>query len=54
MSALGAPFYYRILIARRPVDAALADSTATAVWAAARAGAYAGTAHGPVDDATGP
>ncbi|MEU5236882.1 TetR/AcrR family transcriptional regulator C-terminal ligand-binding domain-containing protein [Streptomyces lydicus] len=54
MSALGAPFYYRILIARRPVDAALAESTATAVWAAARAGAYGGTAHGPVDDATGP
>ncbi|MEV0373108.1 TetR/AcrR family transcriptional regulator C-terminal ligand-binding domain-containing protein [Streptomyces sp. NPDC050636] len=41
MSALGAPFYYRILIARRPVDMALAESAATAVWAAARAGAYA-------------
>ncbi|MFJ8675843.1 TetR/AcrR family transcriptional regulator [Streptomyces sp. NPDC093589] len=41
MAALGAPFYYRILIARRPVDPALAESAATAVWAAARAGAYA-------------
>ncbi|UKY51542.1 TetR/AcrR family transcriptional regulator [Streptomyces inhibens] len=41
MSALGAPFYYRILIARRPVDQDLAESTAIAVWAAARAGAYA-------------
>ncbi|MFE6687716.1 TetR/AcrR family transcriptional regulator [Streptomyces sp. NPDC057743] len=41
MAALGAPFYYRILIARTPVDPALAESTATAVWAAARAGAYA-------------
>ncbi|MFH8567533.1 TetR/AcrR family transcriptional regulator [Streptomyces sp. NPDC017993] len=41
MSALGAPFYYRILIARRPVDPAVAESTATAVWAAVRAGAYA-------------
>ncbi|GAA5613075.1 TetR/AcrR family transcriptional regulator [Streptomyces platensis] len=40
MSALGAPFYYRILIARRPVDRRLAESAATAVWAAARAGAY--------------
>ncbi|MFK0289199.1 TetR/AcrR family transcriptional regulator [Streptomyces sp. NPDC090442] len=41
MAALGAPFYYRILIARGAVDPALAESTATAVWAAARAGAYA-------------
>ncbi|MFB6566323.1 MULTISPECIES: TetR/AcrR family transcriptional regulator [Streptomyces] len=41
MAALGAPFYYRILIARRPVEPGLAESTATAVWAAARAGAYA-------------
>ncbi|MFE5738972.1 TetR-like C-terminal domain-containing protein [Streptomyces celluloflavus] len=40
LAALGAPFYYRILIARRPVDQALAESAATAVWAAARAGAY--------------
>ncbi|GAB7032165.1 TetR/AcrR family transcriptional regulator [Streptomyces sp. NPDC021749] len=54
MSALGAPFYYRILIARRPVDQALAESAATAVWAAARAGAYARKGDGPVDDATGP
>ncbi|WP_310725763.1 TetR/AcrR family transcriptional regulator [Streptomyces sp. N2A] len=54
MSALGAPFYYRILIARRPVDPALAESAATAVWAAARAGAYPREGHGPVDDATDP
>lgn len=47
MSALGAPFYYRILIARRPVDDALAESAATAVWAAARAGAYTRRAGGP-------
>ncbi|MEU3711954.1 TetR/AcrR family transcriptional regulator [Streptomyces catenulae] len=40
MSAVGAPFYYRILIARGPVDADLAESTATAVWAATLAGAY--------------
>ncbi|MFI9050642.1 TetR-like C-terminal domain-containing protein [Streptomyces sp. NPDC053427] len=40
MTGLGAPFYYRILIARRPVDMALGESAATAVWAAARAGAY--------------
>ncbi|ARF56479.1 TetR-like C-terminal domain-containing protein [Streptomyces gilvosporeus] len=40
MAALGAPFYYRILIARGPVDTALAESTATAVWVSARAGAY--------------
>jgi AcrR family transcriptional regulator len=47
LAALGAPFYYRILIARRPVDAALAESAATAVWAAARAGAYARQADAP-------
>ncbi|MFJ9849119.1 TetR-like C-terminal domain-containing protein [Streptomyces sp. NPDC101150] len=40
MAGLGAPFYYRILIARQPVDMALSESAATAVWAAARAGAY--------------
>ncbi|MFE1170983.1 TetR/AcrR family transcriptional regulator [Streptomyces sp. NPDC058773] len=40
LSALGAPFCYRILIARRPVDRDLAESAATAVWAAACAGAY--------------
>ncbi|GFE11316.1 TetR/AcrR family transcriptional regulator [Streptomyces caniferus] len=47
MSALGAPFYYRILIARRPVDQDLAESAATAVWAAARAGAYVRRHDGP-------
>ncbi|MFG2138831.1 TetR/AcrR family transcriptional regulator C-terminal ligand-binding domain-containing protein [Streptomyces sp. NPDC048650] len=40
MAALGAPFYYRILIARRPVDPTLAESAAMAVWAGVRAGAY--------------
>ncbi|MCB5911543.1 TetR/AcrR family transcriptional regulator [Streptomyces pinistramenti] len=40
ISALAAPFYYRLLIVRRPVDIALAESTATAVWAGIRAGAY--------------
>lgn len=49
MSALGAPFYYRILIARRPVDRDLADSAATAVRAAARAGAYTKKADDPCD-----
>ncbi|MCF3177603.1 TetR/AcrR family transcriptional regulator C-terminal ligand-binding domain-containing protein [Streptomyces sioyaensis] len=49
MSALGAPFYYRILIARRPVDRDLADSAATAVRAAAHAGAYTKKADGPGD-----
>ncbi|MGW2410878.1 TetR/AcrR family transcriptional regulator [Streptomyces tubercidicus] len=51
MSALGAPFSYRILIARRPVDRDLADSAATAVWAAARAGAYTRrSGGGPAND----
>ncbi|MFF4950597.1 TetR/AcrR family transcriptional regulator [Streptomyces chattanoogensis] len=51
MAALGAPFYYRLLIARGSVDTALAESTATAVWAAVRAGAYkkADTADGTHD-----
>ncbi|MFD9813101.1 TetR/AcrR family transcriptional regulator [Streptomyces sp. NPDC059080] len=48
MSAIGAPFYYRILIARGPVDADLAESTATAVWAATLAGAYRGGGATPV------
>lgn len=52
MSALGAPFYYRILIARRPVDRDLADSAATAVRAAAHAGAYTKKSDGPVDGAS--
>ncbi|GAU66854.1 putative TetR family transcriptional regulator [Streptomyces sp. NBRC 110611] len=54
MSALGAPFYYRMLIVRRPVDTHLAESAATAVWAAARAGAYVKTDSGPVDETTDP
>ncbi|MCZ1008678.1 TetR/AcrR family transcriptional regulator [Streptomyces lydicus] len=52
MSALGAPFYYRILIARRPVDQDLAASAATAVWAAARAGAYGRQDDDPAHDAS--
>ncbi|MFI7102879.1 TetR/AcrR family transcriptional regulator [Streptomyces sp. NPDC050161] len=40
ISALAAPFYYRLLISRRPVDRALADSAATAVRAGVEAGAY--------------
>ncbi|MEW1749390.1 TetR/AcrR family transcriptional regulator [Streptomyces angustmyceticus] len=52
MSALGAPFYYRILIARRPVDQDLAASAATAVWAAARAGAYGRAEDGPANGAS--
>ncbi|GAO07138.1 TetR/AcrR family transcriptional regulator [Streptomyces lydicamycinicus] len=54
MSALGAPFYYRILIARRPVDRRLAESAATAVWAAARAGAYGTRGGGDAADDTSP
>ncbi|MFJ3951597.1 TetR/AcrR family transcriptional regulator [Streptomyces sp. Je 1-4] len=50
MSALGAPFYYRILIARRPVDRHLAESAATAVWAAACAGAYKRKGGRPAND----
>ncbi|MFF3542545.1 TetR/AcrR family transcriptional regulator [Streptomyces platensis] len=50
MSSLGAPFYYRILIARRPVDRRLAESAATAVWAAARAGAYGASGGDVADD----
>ncbi|MEJ8649433.1 TetR/AcrR family transcriptional regulator [Streptomyces sp. MS1.AVA.3] len=49
MAALGAPFYYRILIARRPVDRDLAESAATAVWAAVQAGAYVRTDDTPED-----
>lgn len=52
MSALGAPFYYRILIARRPVDRDLADSAATAVRAAAHAGAYTRKDDGPAHGAS--
>ncbi|MEV5127218.1 TetR/AcrR family transcriptional regulator [Streptomyces decoyicus] len=50
MAALGAPFYYRILIARRPVDRDLAESAATAVWAAVQAGAYVRTDDSPEND----
>ncbi|WP_327703984.1 TetR/AcrR family transcriptional regulator [Streptomyces decoyicus] len=49
MAALGAPFYYRILIARGPVDRDLAESAATAVWAAVQAGAYVRTDGTPVN-----
>ncbi|WP_078624547.1 TetR/AcrR family transcriptional regulator [Streptomyces monomycini] len=52
VAALGAPFYYRLLIARRPVDIRLADRAAEAAWVAARAGVFApaaGTADGVRD-----
>ncbi|MFH8344980.1 TetR/AcrR family transcriptional regulator [Streptomyces sp. NPDC018045] len=52
LAALGAPFYYRLLIARRPVDLRLADCAAEAAWAAARAGAFA-PAGGGGDTGTG-
>ncbi|UJB43043.1 TetR/AcrR family transcriptional regulator [Streptomyces sp. A1-5] len=57
MAALGAPFYYQILIARRPVEPELAESAAIAVWAAARAGAYGtggGGRSGGAEDAGAP
>ncbi|MEU4232254.1 TetR/AcrR family transcriptional regulator [Nonomuraea sp. NPDC026600] len=38
--ALGAAFYYRMLVTHEPVDDALVEQTATAVIAAAKAGAY--------------
>ncbi|RSO10379.1 TetR family transcriptional regulator [Streptomyces sp. WAC 06783] len=46
MAALGAPFYYRLLIARRPIDLRLADRAAEAAWTAARAGIFT---RGPQD-----
>ncbi|WP_079194441.1 TetR/AcrR family transcriptional regulator [Streptomyces sp. CB02923] len=50
LAALGAPFYYRLLIARKPVDLRLADRAAEAAWAAARAGVFApGEARVPVE-----
>lgn len=38
--ALGAPFYYRMLITHEPIEDTLAERTANAVLAASRAGAY--------------
>lgn len=38
--ALGAPFYYRMLVTHEPIDEALAEQAATAAIRAARAGAY--------------
>lgn len=43
MAALGAPFYYRLLISRRPVDLRLADCAADAACAAALAGVFTHT-----------
>lgn len=40
IAALGAPFYYRLLILRAPVDAHLAHLSAEAVYHAARAGVF--------------
>jgi AcrR family transcriptional regulator len=38
--ALGAPFYYRMLVTHEPLDDAVAERAAAAAIAAARAGAY--------------
>ncbi|NEA24785.1 TetR family transcriptional regulator, partial [Actinomadura bangladeshensis] len=40
-AAVGAPFYYRLLIQRGPVDDALAETAAAAACAAARSGVFA-------------
>ncbi|MFF7648932.1 TetR-like C-terminal domain-containing protein [Streptomyces sp. NPDC007983] len=40
IAALGAPFYYRVLILRRPIDARLVRTSAEAVYEAARAGVF--------------
>jgi AcrR family transcriptional regulator len=40
IAAVGSAFYFRLLISRRPIDAALAEQTAAAVHAAALAGAF--------------
>ncbi|MFI8995680.1 TetR/AcrR family transcriptional regulator [Streptomyces sp. NPDC053542] len=43
VGALGAPFYYRMLIVRRPVDLELVEQATFATYAAAKAGAYVRT-----------
>ncbi|WP_030615490.1 TetR/AcrR family transcriptional regulator [Streptomyces sclerotialus] len=43
VAALGAPFYYRILVVRQPIDACLVESAAIATYTAAKAGAYVRT-----------
>ncbi|MGW0538160.1 TetR-like C-terminal domain-containing protein [Streptomyces sp. NPDC003032] len=48
ITALSAPFYYRLLILRRPIDGRLARSSAEAAYAAARAGVFSGPDFGPV------
>ncbi|GAA4660126.1 TetR/AcrR family transcriptional regulator [Streptomyces youssoufiensis] len=40
IAALGAPFYYRLLISRGPIDQDLAETTAAAAYEAARAGVF--------------
>ncbi|MGR3936754.1 TetR-like C-terminal domain-containing protein [Streptomyces sp. BRA346] len=40
IAALGAPFYYRVLILRGPIDARLVRTSAEAVYQAARAGVF--------------
>ncbi|MFI0775723.1 TetR-like C-terminal domain-containing protein [Streptomyces sp. NPDC021212] len=40
IAALAAPFYYRVLILRRPIDARLVRTSAEAAYAAARAGVF--------------
>ncbi|GAA5087009.1 AcrR family transcriptional regulator [Thermocatellispora tengchongensis] len=43
VSAVGAPIYYRMLVARGPVDDALAETAAAAAYAGALGGAFAHT-----------
>ena len=49
IAALAAPFYYRVLILRRTIDARLVRTSAEAVYQAARAGVFRreGEAPGP-------
>ncbi|MET7619093.1 TetR/AcrR family transcriptional regulator C-terminal ligand-binding domain-containing protein [Streptomyces sp. NPDC005408] len=45
IAALSAPFYYRLLVIRGPIDARLVHTSAEAAYHAARAGAYADPPH---------
>ncbi|MBZ4019565.1 TetR/AcrR family transcriptional regulator [Streptomyces purpurogeneiscleroticus] len=51
VGALGAPFYYRMLLVRRPVDLELVEQATFATYAAARAGAYVRTGEPPTGEA---
>ncbi|MFC5753190.1 TetR/AcrR family transcriptional regulator [Actinomadura rugatobispora] len=52
ISAVGAPIYYRMLVARGAVDDALAESTAVSVHAGALKGAFTRPAGDPPADGT--